>query len=74
MESHCVMRQDKLEAAPSENSTGRSRLLSRMYREIGLAAVAIELELLEDDLGQEMEDAIERGARFLAPLPLPLAS
>ena len=43
-----------------------------MYREIGLAAVAIELHLLEDDLGEEMEDAIERGARF-SPLPLPLA-
>ncbi len=57
-----------------EVSAGHSRLLSRIYRDIGLAAVAIELDLLEDDLGEEMEDAIERGARFMAPRELPLAS
>ena len=48
-----------------EAPAGRSQLLSRVHREIGLAAVAIELELLEEDLGEDMEDAIERGARFL---------
>jgi hypothetical protein len=53
--------------ATLEAPAGGNRLLSRMYREIGLAAVAIELQLLEDDLGEEMEDAIERGARYLAP-------
>jgi hypothetical protein len=57
-----------------EVPAGRSRLLSRMYREIGLAAVAIELNLLEEDLGEELEDAIERGARCLAPRPYSLAS
>ncbi len=62
------------QSATLEAPAGRSRLLSRMYREIGLAAVAIELCLLEDDLGEEMEDAIERGARYLAPLPLAMAS
>ena len=69
------MRQD-LQTKPVslEAPAGRSRLLSRMYREIGLAAVAIELQLLEEDLGEEMEDAIERGARYLASAPLALAS
>ena len=57
-----------------EVPAGRSRLLSRMYREIGLAAIAIELDLLEEDLGEELEDAIERGARCLAPLPYAMAS
>lgn len=44
------------------------------YREIGLAAVAIELDLLGDDLGEELEDAIERGARYIASAALALAS
>jgi hypothetical protein len=57
-----------------ETSAGRSPLLSRMYREVGLAAVAIELDLLEEDLGEELEDAIERGARCLAPMPYAMAS
>jgi hypothetical protein len=57
-----------------EAPAGRSRLLSRMYREVGLAAIAIELQLLEEDLGEEMEDAIERGARHLAPPPFAIAS
>jgi len=61
-------------AASLEVNAGRSRLLSRIYRDIGLAAVAIELDLLEQDLGEEMEDAIERGARFIAPMQLQLAS
>ena len=69
------MRIDTLEHPQTfEVPAGGSRLLSRMYREIGLAAIAIELDLLEEDLGDEMEDAIERGARFLAPLPYPLAA
>jgi len=51
-----------------------ARLLARMHREVGLAAIAIELNLLEEDLGEEMEDAIERGARLLAEFSLALAS
>lgn len=61
-------------STPLETPAGRTRLLSRIYRDIGLAAVAIELELLEEDLGSDMEDSIERGARFIAPVRLPLAS
>jgi hypothetical protein len=58
-----------------EAPAGSSRLLQRLYRDIGLAAVAIELELLEeDDLGEDLEDAIERGARYLAPFTYALAS
>ncbi len=57
-----------------EAPAGRSRLLSRMHREIGLAAVAIALELLEEDLGEDLEDAIERGARFLSRFPYAVAS
>jgi hypothetical protein len=69
------MRYDFPAPAPTlEASAGRSRLLSRIYRDIGLAAVAIELDLLAEDLGEEMEDAIERGARFMAPTPLKMAS
>jgi hypothetical protein len=65
--------------APAREQTlevpaGTSRLLSRLSREVGLAAVAIELQLLEEDLGEEMEDAIERGARCLAPHLYALAS
>ena len=61
-------------SANLEEPAGRIGLLARMYREIGLAAVAIELRLLEEDLGEDMEDAIERGARYFAPAPLALAS
>ncbi|MGO9740860.1 MAG: hypothetical protein ACLPN5_04985 [Roseiarcus sp.] len=69
------MRNETVANVPTlEVSAGHSRLLSRIYRDIGLAAVAIELDLLEDDLGEEMEDAIERGARSMAPRQLPLAS
>ena len=68
------MRQENPAYPPSlEASAGRQGLLSRIYRDIGLAAVAIELDVL-NDLDSELEDAIERGARFIAPVKLPLAS
>jgi hypothetical protein len=57
-----------------EARAGRSRLLSRLYREIGLAAVAVELELPAREFEPEIEQAIERGSRYLAPGPLELAS
>lgn len=69
-----VMRQDIAVQETLEVRAGQSRLLSRLYRDIGLAAVAIELRLLEEPLEIELEDAIERGARYLAPMPLALAS
>ncbi len=48
-----------------ERPAGRSRLLSRLYHEIGLAAVAFELDVDIDDLDAEGADAIRRGARYL---------
>ena len=50
-----------------EQSAGHSRLLSRLYREIGLAAVAAELKLQASTLEPEIAEAIERGASMLAP-------
>ena len=46
----------------------------RPYRDVGLVAVAIGLELLGDDLGEEMEDALRRGASYIAAASMPLAS
>jgi hypothetical protein len=57
-----------------EARAGRSRLLSRLYREIGMAAVAAELELPAQEFEPEVEQAIERGSRYLAPSPVGLAS
>lgn len=57
-----------------EVPAGRSRLLSRLYRDIGLAAVAAELDLTSAQFEPELQNAIERGARYLAPIPLALAS
>jgi len=68
------MRQDTVTQETFEAPAGKSRLLSRLYRDIGLAAVAIELDLLAEPLEIELEDAIERGARYIAPFPLALAS
>ena len=48
-----------------EEPAGRSRLLSRLYHEIGLAAVAFELDLEPDELEPESSDSIRRGARYL---------
>ena len=57
-----------------EAPAGRSRLLSRLYRDIGLAAVAAELDLSSAQFESQLQSSIERGARYLAPIPLALAS
>ena len=57
-----------------EKPAGRSRLLSRLYHEIGLAAVAFELDVEPADLGPETFEAIRRGARYLNLELLDLAS
>ena len=69
------MRHD-LTAIPEviETRAGRSRLLSRLYRDIGLAAVAAEFELPVEDFDPELGEAVERGARYLIPANLVLAS
>jgi hypothetical protein len=48
-----------------EKAAGRSRLLSRLYHEIGLAAVAFELDVEVETLEPESYEAIRRGARYL---------
>jgi hypothetical protein len=62
------MRQD-LSATPDvvEVPAGRSRLLSRLYRDVGLAAVAAELNLPASAFDLEVGEAVERGSRYLAP-------
>ena len=48
-----------------EKPAGKSRLLSRLYHEIGLAAVAFELDVEPSELPAESFEAIRRGARYL---------
>jgi hypothetical protein len=48
-----------------ETRAGRTRLLSRLYRDIGLAAVAAELQLPAQDFDLEVGESIERGSRYL---------
>ena len=42
-----------------------SRLLAGIYRSVGLAAVAGELELPPDDFDPELRKLVKRGARYL---------
>ncbi len=48
-----------------ENRMSGSRLLARLHRDIGLAAVAAELNLPAQEFGFDIEEAIERGAVYL---------
>ena len=57
-----------------ETRAGQSRLLSRLYRDIGLAAVAAELRLAPQEFDLEVGESIERGARYLSPRQTVLAS
>jgi hypothetical protein len=57
-----------------EARAGRSRLLSRLYHDVGLAAVAAEFELPFERFDPELAEALERGARHLTPPKLGLAS
>ena len=62
------MRQDlPAKTQTIEQSAGQSKLLSRLYRDVGLAAVAAELNLQADALEAEVAEAVERGASLLAP-------
>jgi hypothetical protein len=68
------MRHD-LSAIPDavEAPAGHRRLLARLYRDIGLAAVAGELNLPRQSLEPELKASVDRGARYLDP-PRPLRS
>jgi hypothetical protein len=62
------MRQDLPAKSQSlEQRAGQSKLLSRLYRDVGLAAVAAELDLPVNTLEPEIAEAVERGAALLAP-------
>jgi hypothetical protein len=69
------MRHD-LSAIPDavEAPAGRSLLLFRLYRDIGLAAVAAELKVVAKGLEAELEESIDRGSRYLAAKPAGLGS
>jgi hypothetical protein len=45
------------------------RLIDRIYRDVGLAAVARELELSADDLEPELSEAVKRGSRYIYLTP-----
>ena len=51
------------------DSARPSRLMARIYRDIGLAAVANELALPADDLEPELIEAVKRGSRYLYLMP-----
>jgi hypothetical protein len=48
-----------------EQRAGASRLLSRLYRDVGMAAVATELRLPVRTMDRETAAAIERGVALL---------
>jgi hypothetical protein len=43
--------------------------MARIYRDIGLAAVANELALPTDDFEPELSESVKRGARYIYLLP-----
>jgi hypothetical protein len=62
------MSQDLTSEFPAlELRAGQSQLLSRLYREVGMAVVAAELDLQLDMLEPEDAAAVRRGACVLAP-------
>lgn len=71
-EKSVSMRQDlpaQSQTSPEmlEHRAGPSKLLSRLYRDVGMAAVAAELNLRADAFEPEVARAVERGASLLAP-------
>jgi len=51
-----------------EQRAGPSRLMSRLYREVGLAAVAAEFGIPATAFERDVAEAIERGASAMASL------
>jgi hypothetical protein len=60
-----VLGQSSFEPSAIAQRAGSSRLLSRLYRDVGLAAVAAELQLPARAMDFETASAIERGAALL---------
>jgi hypothetical protein len=57
--------QSPLNPSAIEQRAGASRLLSRLYRDVGLAAVASELKLSARFMDRETAAAIDRGDALL---------
>jgi hypothetical protein len=62
------MRDDRFEFIPDAGDQRRaSSVLTRIYRDIGLAAVAEALRLPTDGFEPEMIESLERGEFYLLP-------
>ncbi len=49
----------------TNRAVGPTRLMARIYRDVGLAAVASELALRSDDFESGLSESIKRGARYM---------
>jgi hypothetical protein len=62
------MRDDRFQFIPDAGDPRRaSSVLTRIYRDIGLAAVAEELRLSTEGFEPEMIESLERGEFYLLP-------
>ena len=62
------MRDDRFQFIPDAGDQRRaSSVLTRIYRDIGLAAVAEELSLSTEGFEPEMIESLERGELYLLP-------
>ncbi len=61
------MRDDYFQVIPDANDRRSGSVLTRIYRDIGLAAVAEALRLPTDDLEPDMVESLERGEFYLLP-------
>ena len=63
------MRDDRFQFIPDADDERRaSSVLTRIYRDIGLAAVADALRLPTDGFEPDMIESLERGEFYLVPL------
>jgi hypothetical protein len=65
---HQVMREDRFQFIPDAGDERRaSSVLTRIYRDIGLAAVADALRLPAEGFEPDMIESLERGEFYLLP-------
>ena len=67
------MRDDYFQVIPDANDRRSGSVLTRIYRDIGLAAVAEALRLPADGLEPDMIESLERGEFYLLPPAAALA-
>jgi hypothetical protein len=65
-QSQTYIRPVGLPATPTQRP---SRLLAGIYHDIGMAAVAMSLELPAESLGPAEHEAVKRGARYIYLMP-----